>query len=128
MDYAFGQMKRDGNGDLMSALRIAVGVLALALVAVIVWAVTQTGSPTDFRYEIEALFEQPWGLVSIVDLYVGLAMIAMIMILTERSFIAGALWALPLFVLGNVWTAVWLLLRLPSLAERLSRPDWPSET
>jgi Protein of unknown function (DUF1475) len=111
----------------MSALRIATGVLALLLIAAIVWAVSQTGSLSDFRYETEALLEQPWGLVSLVDLYVGLAMIAMIMVLTERSFVAGALWALPLFVLGNVWTAIWLLLRLPSLAERLSRPDWPSE-
>lgn len=111
----------------MSALRIATGVLALLLIAVIGWAVTQTSSLSDFRYETEALFEQPWGLVSLVDLYAGLAMIAMIMVLTERSFIAGALWALPLFVLGNVWTAIWLLLRLPSLAERLSRPDWPSD-
>lgn len=111
----------------MSALRIAVAVLALVLLGVIVWAIAQTGSLSDFRYETEALLEQPWGLVSIVDLYVGLGMIAMIMVLTERSFVAGVLWALPLFVLGNIWTAVWLLLRLPSLAERLSRPDWPSD-
>jgi hypothetical protein len=51
---------------------------------------------------------------------------AILMMLSERSFIAGLLWALPLFVLGNFWAALWLVLRLPRLAERLTRPDWPS--
>jgi hypothetical protein len=32
----------------------------------------------------------------------------------------------PLFPLGNVWAAVWLVVRLPALASQLSRPDWPS--
>jgi hypothetical protein len=110
----------------MTALRIAVGVLALVLIGVIVWAIGQTATLQDFWYESQALFDQPWGLVSLADLYVGFGFIAIIMMLSERSFVAGALWALPLFVLGNIWTAVWLLLRLPRLAERLSRPDWPT--
>ena len=111
----------------MTALRIAVGVLGVALIAAIVWAIGQTGSLENFWFETQALLDQPWGLVSLVDLYVGFGLLAIIMMLSERSFIAGALWALPLLVLGNVWAAVWLLLRLPHLAERLSRPDWPTD-
>jgi hypothetical protein len=110
----------------MTALRIAVGLLGLALLGVIGWAVLQTATLQDFGYETQALFDQPWGLVSITDLYIGFAFTAILMMLSERSFIAGLLWALPLFVLGNVWAAVWLVLRLPRLAERLTRPDWPS--
>jgi hypothetical protein len=110
----------------MTALRIAVGLLGLALLGVIAWAVLQTATLQDFGYETQALFDQPWGLVSISDLYVGFALTAILMMLSERSFVAGLLWALPLFVLGNIWTAVWLVLRLPRLAERLTRPDWPS--
>lgn len=109
----------------MTALRICVGLLGLALLGVIVWAVLQTATLTDFGYETQALFDQPWGLVTIVDLYVGFALIAIIMMLSERSFLAGLLWALPLFVLGNVWGAAWLVLRLPRIAARLTRPDWP---
>lgn len=110
----------------MTALRIAVGVLGLALLGVIAWAVMQTATLQDFGYETQALFDQPWGMVSLADLYVGFAFVAILMMLSERSFIAGLLWALPLFVLGNVWAAIWLVLRLPRLAERLTRPDWPS--
>jgi Protein of unknown function (DUF1475) len=110
----------------MTALRLIAGVLGLALLGVIAWAVLQTATLTDFFYETQALFDQPWGLVSLVDLYVGFGLIAILMMLSERSFIAGLLWALPLFVLGNIWTALWLVLRLPRLAERLSRPDWPT--
>ncbi len=110
----------------MTALRLIAGVLGLALLGVIAWAVLQTATLTDFLYESQALFDQPWGLVSLVDLYVGFGLIAILMMLSERSFIAGLLWALPLFVLGNIWAALWLVLRLPRLAERLSRPDWPT--
>jgi hypothetical protein len=110
----------------MKALRIAVGLLGLALVGAIVWAIGQTETLQDFWFETQALFDQPWGLVSLADLYVGFALTAIIMMISERSFIAGALWSLPLLVLGNVWTAIWLLLRLPRLADRLSRPDWPT--
>jgi hypothetical protein len=31
-----------------------------------------------------------------------------------------------MLALGNVWAAVWLIVRLPSLSRRLTAPDWPS--
>jgi hypothetical protein len=110
----------------MSFLRIVVSLLGLAVLAAVVWAVGRTETAQDFWFEGQALFDQPWGLVAIVNLFAGFACIAIIMMLSERSFIAGALWALPIVVLGNIWTAVWLLIRLPRLADRLSRPDWPA--
>ncbi len=102
----------------MTALRIAVGLLGLALLGVIAWAVLQTASLQDFGYETQALFDQPWGLVSISDLYVGFALTAILMMLSERSFVAGLLWALPSVCARQYWTALWLVLRLPRLAER----------
>lgn len=110
----------------MRPLRVLVTILGALLLGVIIWAIAKTGSFEDFWFEMEALTEQPWGFVSLADLYVGFVFIAIVMMLTERSFMAGALWAAPVFVLGNVWTAVWLVLRLPRLADRLTRPDWPA--
>ncbi|MGE3302200.1 MAG: hypothetical protein AB7M12_03730 [Hyphomonadaceae bacterium] len=111
----------------MTALRIVVAALGLALLGVIAWAIGQTSTPQDFWFENLALLDQPWGMASVANLLVGLALTAVVMMLSERSFIAGALWAAPILVLGNIWTAVWLVLRLPQLADRLTRPDWPTD-
>lgn len=112
----------------MTALRIAVGVMGAVLLAVLIWAIGQTGTLENFGYEFLALLDQPWAVATLVNLYIGYGLIAVIMMLAERSFIAGALWALPMLVIGNLWSVVWLLLRLPTLAERLSRPDWPGQS
>ena len=107
-------------------LRIIVGALGLALALVALRTIAQTATIEDFWFETQALADQPWGLASIVDLYVGFAFIAVVMTLVEGSLMAGLLWAAPLLVLGNMWTAVWLILRLPDLVTRLRRPISPN--
>jgi hypothetical protein len=106
----------------MMGLRVGAGVLGIGLVVLMFVSIGQTATLEDFWYEAQALTEQTWGLAALADLYVGFIFIGIIMALTEGSLIAGLLWALPLFVLGNIWTAVWLVLRLPALAERLRKP------
>lgn len=109
----------------MSALRIFAAVLGLALLAAILWA-SFAGGPVHgtFFQQVGVITTLPWGIVTLADLYVGFALLAVIIFLAERSWLAGALWSAPLFFLGNVWAAVWLVLRLPSLARRLNRPDF----
>ncbi len=102
--------------------RLIIIGLAVLLAGAIAFASLRTESLLDFWYQAEALAEQPWGLVALVDLYVGFAFITFIIVLTEGSLLAGLLWAAPIFVLGNIWTALWLLLRLPALTARLTRP------
>jgi hypothetical protein len=101
--------------------------MGAVLLAVLIWAVGQTATLEDFGYESLALLDQPWAVATLANLYIGFGLTTVVMMLAERSFVAGALWALPLLVVGNLWTVVWLLLRLPTLAERLSRPDWPQQ-
>jgi hypothetical protein len=68
----------------------------------------------------------PWGVVSLVDLYVGFLLFATLVFLTERSWVVAALWAIPVFIVGNFWAALWFVIRLPHLAKQLSKPDWPN--
>ena len=60
----------------------------------------------------------PWGLVALVDLYLGFVLIAVVMAFFERGAVA-VLWIVPVFVLGNVWAVVWLVVRWPELARCL---------
>ena len=104
----------------MTPVRILVAILGFALAALAVWTIAQTASLEDFWFEGQALTEQPWGLMALADLYVGFVFFTIVIAIAERSLVAGLLWGLPIFVFGNVWTALWLLARLPTLAKRLA--------
>lgn len=109
----------------MAALRILVAVLGLVLFGAIIWASLNSGPLHGSIFDQgSVLFTLPWGIVAMVDLYVGFAFFMVIVFLTERSAVSALIWALPILVLGNVWTALWLIIRLPQLADRLNRPNW----
>ena len=107
----------------MTRSRVIVAVLGVIVLLALISAVGQTGTIEDFRYEISALGDQPWGLATIVNLYAGFALLAVIMVLVERSLIKGLIWAAPLLLLGNIWAAIWLLLRLPRIADLVKPRD-----
>jgi hypothetical protein len=98
----------------MSVLRSVLVILAVAFAALIVWAV-QTG---DFWAEGSWLTSNPWGLVSLTDLYLGFLVTAIFMYLIEKPGTRW-LWIVPLPFLGNVWTLLWLAYCLPALYGRL---------
>ncbi|MDZ4689994.1 hypothetical protein [Terricaulis sp.] len=111
----------------MNVLRAAIGIFGLALLGLIIWAaVSMTDLHGTFFDQFAVVSTLPWGIVSLVDLYVGFIFFAVIVFLTERSWVVAALWAAPLLILGNVWAAIWLVIRLPHLAKQLSKPDWPT--
>lgn len=97
--------------------RLLFALLGAALAALIVWAMAVDGRP--LLEVLAGLFAQPWAAVTLADLYVGFAISAAVILLTERRLWVGLFWALPVFVLGNVWTALWLVLRFKVLAARL---------
>lgn len=111
----------------MNVLRAVIGVLGLALLGLILWAAfAKADLHGSFFDQFNVVTTLPWGIVSLADLYIGFVFFAVIVFLTERSWLGAAIWAAPIFILGNVWAALWLLIRLPHLAQRLSKPDWPA--
>lgn len=111
----------------MNILRAAIAVLALALLGIIIWAATAMQDlHGGFLDQAQVLLTLPWGVASVADLLIGFVLFAVLVFLTERSWLVAALWAAPVLVLGNVWAAIWFIIRLPHLAKQLSKPDWPS--
>lgn len=103
----------------MNSLRLVFAALGIALAALIVVAI-DTG---DFWSAGRWLMSDPWGLTTLADLYLGLTISALFIALFERSWLA-ALWIIPLPFLGNVWTVVWLIVRLPKITSRLRGDTW----
>jgi len=111
----------------MNVLRAAIGILGLALLALVVWAAfAMPELHGTFLDQLAVVTTLPWGIAGLADLYVGFFFFAVIVFLTERSWLIAVAWSLPIFLLGNIWAAVWLVIRLPHLAKQLSKPDWPS--
>ena len=97
--------------------RILLLVLSLALTVLITLAVG-TG---DFQAAGDWLTTRPWGRVTLADLYIGFILSALVIGLVERSWPARLFWIAPVFVLGNVWTALWFAWRIVELRQRLSK-------
>jgi hypothetical protein len=111
----------------MNVLRAAIGIFGLALLGLLLWAgLAMHDLHGSFMEQFAVVTTLPWGVVSLVDLYLGFLFFAVLVFLTERSWIVAALWAAPIFLLGNVWSALWFVIRLPHLAKQLSKPDWPT--
>ncbi|BDX01057.1 hypothetical protein [Maricaulis maris] len=108
--------------SILIRLLSAIGTLALG--ALIVWAV-QAG---DFGAAGAWLVGHPWGIVTLTDLYFGFLIAAVFIALIEDDWRWTLFWILPIPILGNVWTGLWLCLRAGRLLSRLRRSNGRTET
>lgn len=72
-------------------------VCMVAFTALVVWAI----QVSSFSAAADAIFGEPWGIVTLVDLYIGFFIFAFFISLLERTFARSIIWILPLLVLGN---------------------------
>ncbi len=96
-------------------LRLCSAALAVGLVVLIIWA----GMNANFWESFGRIVADPWGIVSLVDLYLGFIVASVVIVIFERNKGVAALWVVPVYFLGNIVTAIWLAWRLPDLVRRL---------
>ena len=84
---------------------IVCGILLGLLVAAILIAGSQSNVLAGLRYVIA----NPWGIVTLMELGVGLLFVAVWLALVEPNPWRAAVWVAALFILGNVGTLVYLL-------------------
>ena len=75
----------------------------------------------------DAVLAEPWGLVTIADFMLGGVCFALIIFTLESDWRVALIWSLPLFVLSNLVTVVWIIFRfhplLIAFAERLANSE-----
>ncbi len=73
----------------------------------------------DFGRDGSALLANPWGVVSLVDLYVGFALFSLWIGFREASKLAAVIWIVMMMVLGFFTASLYVI-----LVVRSSRGDW----
>lgn len=99
----------------MSRAYVLAGAGFVAMAAAIAHGFTAG----DFFAEGRELASMPWGIVSLVDLYVGFALFAGWIAFREASAVRAALWIVLVLVLGNLTASLYVVVALVR-----SRGDW----
>jgi len=73
----------------------------------------------DFSGEGSQLLSMPWGIVSLVDLYVGFTLFSIWVIYREESLVIAVLWTIAMMVFGFFTGSVYFFLALYK-----SKGDW----
>ncbi len=73
----------------------------------------------DFAADGKALLANPWGVVSLVDLYVGFSLFSIWIVYREQSAARSVMWVILMMTLGFFTGALYMLVALYS-----SRNDW----
>jgi hypothetical protein len=94
----------------------AVALLGLlAMTAVLIYGFTVG----NFREDGAALLSNPWGIVSIVDLYVGFILFSGWIIYREKSALRSIIWVVLMMILGFFTGSLYTLIALQT-----SGGDW----
>ena len=72
----------------------------LAMTAVLIYGF----AAGDFAEEGKQLLSMPWGIVSLVDLYVGFILFSGWIVYREKSAVRSVIWVILMMILG-LWTA-----------------------
>ncbi len=73
----------------------------------------------DFWADGSKLLANPWGIVSLVDLYVGFILFSMWIVFREKHSASAVIWVILMMVFGFLAACVYILIALYS-----SKEDW----
>ena len=92
----------------MKAAKVLAFLGLLAMTGILAFAFTSG----DFFKEGSALLAMPWGIVSLVDLYVGFSLFSGWIIYREKSPWQAALWVILMMTLGFFTASLYVLVAL----------------
>jgi hypothetical protein len=99
-------------------MKIAKGIALLGLLAMTV-VLIYGFTVGNFTEEGKQLLSMPWGIVSLVDLYVGFILFSGWIVYREKSIVRSVVWVILMMILG-FWTASLYTL----IALQTSGGDW----
>lgn len=96
--------------------QIIVALAALVFLVFCVLAYGQVGLSG-----FDRVLAEPWGLVTLLDVMLGAVCMSAVIFAQEKDKRIAAAWALPIFLLGHVVSAAWVVIRfLPPVLSSIS--------
>jgi len=92
----------------MKFAKLVALIGALAQGAILIYGFTQG----DFAAAGQFFFKDPWGIVSLVDVYVGFMFFSAWVIFREKNLLVALLWVVSILILGNFPAGVYAFLAL----------------
>ncbi len=80
----------------------------LAMTGVLIYGFTVG----DFGIDGGEIMRNPWGIVSLVDLYTGFVLFSAWIVYREKSFVSTAVWVVLMMVLGFFTASLYALIAL----------------
>lgn len=83
-------------------------VLLILLIGIIVWASIESNVIVGF----DQVLSTRWGIATMVDIYISLTFIGVWIGVMENSILKGVIWTLFLYLLGNIVTLGYFIVRI----------------
>jgi hypothetical protein len=99
----------------MKITKIVVIIGLLAMTGILIYGFTLG----DFSGEGAKLLAMPWGIVSLVDLYVGFSLFSCWIVFREKTLVPSLIWVILMMTLGFWAGALYTLIALQT-----SNRDW----
>ncbi|ACO69781.1 predicted protein [Micromonas commoda] len=108
------------GSDFAKAATLVCHVGAAVMFCVIAWALyASTGGVPDNTTQVQWLISNPWGIVSLVDLYVGFTVFSMWIWFREADAIVAAAWTACMMTTGWLGGCLYALIQL-----KRHKGDW----
>lgn len=99
-------------------MKVAKGITFFGVIAMSI-ALIQGFVVGDFSADGALILQNPWGIVSLVDLYVGFILFSLWIIFRESKWTISLIWVVLMMVLGFFTGALYVFLTLNQ-----SKGDW----
>jgi hypothetical protein len=89
---------------------VTVGIATAVMAIALAWGLFKG----NFSAEGSALLRMPWGVVSLVEIYVGMTLFGCWVFWREASPVRSGVWMLAVALIGNIVSCVYVLMALRS--------------
>lgn len=89
----------------MKLAMVISGFLGLIVVAALAWGFTTA----NFWEEVDQINNLTWGIITFIDFWAGVFMVALWMLYRENNKLVGVIWMLLLTFLGNFILAIYII-------------------
>ena len=110
---------RGGGGGFVTLAKVVTSLGVLVMFSVIAWALSTSTAAGNNTAQVQWLISNPWGIVSLVDLYTGFTVFSLWICFREANKILAAAWVVVMMTTGWLGGSLYVLNCL-----RVFRGDW----